>query len=108
MHHGTTAAGIPSESSSHAGSRAEAKTNLLRLIGDTGRGFRATVHSRGAIEEAQLEVEAYAGPGLDYDLLQGRWKLLFTTATDVVSTSDSPPAVEASTVQACRPSEASL
>lgn len=62
-----------------------AKQHLLQLIGDTGRGFRATVHSRGAIEEAQLGVEVFSGPELDYDLLEGRWKLLFTTASDVVS-----------------------
>lgn len=65
--------------------RKEAKQSLLQLIADTGRGFRATLHSRGAIEEAQLGVEKFAGEELDYNLLEGQWKLLFTTAADVVS-----------------------
>ena len=46
----------PPSSPSHA-VRDAAKQKLLQLIGDTGRGFRATVHSRGAIEEAQVRKE---------------------------------------------------
>ena len=82
--HGVTTAQAHSQTRSWNSVEA-AKQHLLQLIGDTGRGFRATVHSRGAIEEAQLGVEVFSGHDLDYDLLEGRWRLLFTTAADVVS-----------------------
>lgn len=36
----------------------------------------------------QVEVESYTGSAINYDLLEGKWKLLFTTANDVVSTDD--------------------
>lgn len=32
-----------------------------------------------------MEVESYTGSAINYDLLEGKWKLLFTTANDVVS-----------------------
>lgn len=33
----------------------------------------------------QVAVEAFSGPELQYELLEGKWKLLYTTASDVVS-----------------------
>ena len=78
---------------SSSADRATAKEHLLRLVEDTGRGFRATRLSRGAIEEAQVAVESLSGPELDYELLKGKWKLLFTTASDVVSPADTGWAV---------------
>ena len=34
---------------------------------------------------AQVAVEAFAGEALDFDLLEGKWRLEYTTASDVVS-----------------------
>ncbi|GAX72861.1 hypothetical protein CEUSTIGMA_g316.t1 [Chlamydomonas eustigma] len=67
-----------------AAKKSEAKKELLDLISDTSRGFRATRLSRGAIEEAQVAVENFSGTELQYNLLEGKWKLLFTTASDVL------------------------
>ena len=63
----------------------EAKQDLLMLILETRRGSDTTKTLRGQIEEAQVAVEALSGPELQYELLEGKWKLLYTTAADVVS-----------------------
>lgn len=36
----------------------------------------------------QVELESYTGSAINYELLEGKWKLVFTTANDVVSESD--------------------
>jgi hypothetical protein len=66
----------------------EAKQELLMLILGTRRGSETTKMLRGQIEEAQVAVEALSGPELQYELLEGKWKLLYTTAADVVSERD--------------------
>lgn len=39
---------------------------------------------RGEIADAQCSVEAFASPDLDFAMLEGLWKLCYTTASDVV------------------------
>lgn len=54
------------------------------MIGKEKR-FKASKPLRGAIEEAQVAVENLAADsGLDWPLLAGKWRLLYTTASDVV------------------------
>jgi hypothetical protein len=40
---------------------------------------------RALVEEAQVAVECFSEMEMDYDKLEGRWLLLYTTARDVVS-----------------------
>ncbi|KAG1680761.1 hypothetical protein FOA52_008094 [Chlamydomonas sp. UWO 241] len=61
-----------------------AKAKLLDLVVDSGRGYRVGGFLRGSIEEAQVAVESFAGPDLDYDKLEGKWRLMYTTAKDVL------------------------
>ncbi|MEW5304314.1 MAG: hypothetical protein WDW36_006932 [Sanguina aurantia] len=61
-----------------------AKQKLMDLVSGTERGLRARSYLRGLVEEAQVEVESYTGSAINYDLLEGKWKLLFTTANDVL------------------------
>ncbi len=67
-----------------AGKASSAKQALLDSVLYTRRGANTTKALRGAIEEAQVAVEATAPAELDYGLLEGRWRLLYTTAPDVV------------------------
>lgn len=76
-----TAVGAQTDSTSAA---AAAKKALLEVIEFTRRGSNTDRELRGRIEEAQVAVEAISGPELDYSLLAGKWKLLYTTAPDVV------------------------
>lgn len=69
---------------------ADAKKQLLGLVEGTERGLRAGKFLRGLIEEAQVNVEAYGGPELDYDMLPGLWKLEYTNAQDVIPILDAP------------------
>lgn len=64
---------------------ADAKADLLELLFEARRGSNADKTLRGQIEEAQVEVEGHSPSELDYSLLAGKWKLLYTTAADVVS-----------------------
>lgn len=62
-----------------------AKRALLDAIQFTGRGSNTSKALRGEVEEAQVALEAcQAGAGLDYSLLEGKWRLVYTTAADVV------------------------
>lgn len=63
----------------------QAKGELLTWISGTNRGSNVTKQLRGQIEEAQVAVEALSPSELDYSLLEGKWRLLYTTAADVVS-----------------------
>jgi hypothetical protein len=60
----------------------QAKLTLFSTL--PARGARLSSLERASIEEQQLELEALGAGPLDFDLLQGKWKLLYTTASDVV------------------------
>lgn len=62
---------------------AEAKRTLWDAIEGTSRGGSVTAQQRGLVEEAQVAVEACAGEELDFGLLEGCWRLVYTTAPDV-------------------------
>jgi len=63
----------------------DAKATLLDLVEGTQRGARLSRAQRGAIEEAQVAVEAtQATEELDYRMLGGYWMLRYTTAQDVI------------------------
>ncbi|KAK3266694.1 hypothetical protein CYMTET_24704 [Cymbomonas tetramitiformis] len=64
-------------------SREAAKRALLEAIDGTGRGSGATLEQRGSIAENQLAVEAFGG-NIDVDELAGTWRLLYTSAPDVL------------------------
>ncbi|GBF99049.1 hypothetical protein Rsub_11994 [Raphidocelis subcapitata] len=64
---------------------AGAKSALMSAVEFTQRGANTTAAVRGAVEEAQVALEAcQSGAGLDYSLLEGMWRLVYTTAPDVV------------------------
>ncbi|KAL4419383.1 hypothetical protein ABPG77_002910 [Micractinium sp. CCAP 211/92] len=64
---------------------ATAKQRLLAVLAGTERGSEARSLRRGEVEEAQVAVEAFSsGRELDFSLLQGRWRLEYTTARDVL------------------------
>lgn len=64
---------------------AAAKQRLLAALAGTERGAEARSLRRGEVEEAQVAVEAFSsGSELDFSLLQGRWRLEYTTARDVL------------------------
>ncbi|KAK6164474.1 hypothetical protein DH2020_001338 [Rehmannia glutinosa] len=61
------------------------KFELLRAVTDTQRGLTATPHQRSSIEEALVSVECLdAGKSIDLDLLDGTWRLQYTSAPDVL------------------------
>lgn len=62
----------------------QAKQVLLDIVSNTRRGSSTSKLLRGEVEEAQIAVESFSGPELNYDILEGRWKLVYTTAADVV------------------------
>ncbi|KAG2496122.1 hypothetical protein HYH03_005725 [Edaphochlamys debaryana] len=64
--------------------RNDAKHNLLDLVANVNRGLRAGTYQRGLIEEAQVAVEGFQGKELDYSKLAGKWRLIYTTANDVL------------------------
>ncbi|GFR39645.1 hypothetical protein Agub_g111 [Astrephomene gubernaculifera] len=64
--------------------RAQAKQALVDLVRFTNRGLGVETFQRGLIEEAQVLVEGFQGERLDYSLLSGKWKLIYTTARDVL------------------------
>ncbi|KIZ07425.1 hypothetical protein MNEG_0522 [Monoraphidium neglectum] len=62
-----------------------AKARLLQAVEYTRRGANTTQDLRGDVEEAQVALESLQpGDGLDYALLEGKWRLVYTTAADVV------------------------
>ncbi|PIN05772.1 hypothetical protein CDL12_21688 [Handroanthus impetiginosus] len=61
------------------------KFELLRAVTDTQRGLKATLHQRSSIEEALVSVESFdAGKPIDLSLLDGTWRLQYTSASDVL------------------------
>lgn len=61
------------------------KHELLKAIQDTRRGISATPHQRSSIEEALVSLETVdAGLPLDLDMLNGTWRLQYTSASDVL------------------------
>ncbi|KAG6431496.1 hypothetical protein SASPL_109575 [Salvia splendens] len=61
------------------------KIELLRAVTDTNRGLTATPLQRSAIEEALVDVESFdAGEPIQLSLLDGTWRLQYTSASDVV------------------------
>ncbi|XP_051115523.1 probable plastid-lipid-associated protein 10, chloroplastic [Andrographis paniculata] len=61
------------------------KFELLRAVTDTKRGLNATTDQRSGIEEALVTVESFdAGKPIDLDLLDGTWRLQYTSAPDVL------------------------
>ncbi|KAI3469196.1 hypothetical protein Pfo_025859 [Paulownia fortunei] len=61
------------------------KFELLRAVMDTQRGLTATPHQRSSIEEALVDVESFdAGKPIDLGLLDGTWRLQYTSAPDVL------------------------
>ena len=66
--------------------RDAAKRALRYATEGTYRGALASTSDRAAVEEAQVALEAFAaGTPLDRAVLAGRWRLLYTTASDVLS-----------------------
>ncbi|KAL4439780.1 hypothetical protein ABPG75_002781 [Micractinium tetrahymenae] len=64
---------------------AAAKQRLLAALAGTERGAEARSLQRGEVEEAQVAVEAFSsGAELDFSLLEGCWRLEYTTASDVL------------------------
>eukprot|EP00887_Chlorella_sp_A99_P000436 scaffold17.g436.t1 len=63
---------------------AAAKQRLLAAVAGTQRGADASHLQRGEVEEAQVALEALSPPELDWPLLTGTWRLLYSTASDVV------------------------
>jgi hypothetical protein len=72
--------------SSSADAIAEAKQDLRRALRYTRRGANAPSDVRGQVLEAQAALEALAPPDtLDFaTFLPGRWRLIWTTAGDVL------------------------
>ncbi|KAL0291275.1 UNVERIFIED_CONTAM: putative plastid-lipid-associated protein 10, chloroplastic, partial [Sesamum calycinum] len=61
------------------------KFELLRAVTDTQRGLTATPDQRSSIEEALVTVESFdAGKPIDLGLLDGTWRLQYTSASDVL------------------------
>lgn len=65
----------------------DARASLLAATAGTARGGTATRCDRGLVEDALLALERAAAGGTDAtppsERLQGRWRLIFTTALDV-------------------------
>lgn len=61
------------------------KHDLLRAVQDTQRGLVATADQRSIIEEALVNVEGYnKGAPIDLLMLDGSWRLQYTSALDVL------------------------
>jgi hypothetical protein len=79
----TTQNGSCHGTESHS-SAAQAKEDLLRAVAGTQRGSEASSLTRGAVEEAQVAVESCSGSEIDWSLLEGTWRVVYTTAADVL------------------------
>ncbi|GFP99143.1 probable plastid-lipid-associated protein 10 chloroplastic [Phtheirospermum japonicum] len=61
------------------------KFELLSAVTDTQRGLNATPHQRSTIEETLVSVECLdAGKPINLGLLDGTWRLQYTSAPDVL------------------------
>ncbi|EOX95511.1 Structural molecule, putative [Theobroma cacao] len=61
------------------------KHDLLRAVQETQRGLIATADQRSIIEEALVSVEGYnMGAPIDLVVLDGTWRLQYTSALDVL------------------------
>ena len=47
------------------------------------RGAMATSNDRAEVEEAQVSLEAFGGD-IDFAVLEGKWRLIYTSAADVL------------------------
>ncbi|KAF5761633.1 putative plastid-lipid-associated protein [Helianthus annuus] len=69
------------------------KYDLLRVIQDTQRGLVTTPNQRSEIEESLVDLESYAAGDdeaiVDLGVLDGTWRLLYTSASDVLVLLDS-------------------
>ena len=68
----------------------EAKHALFEACEGTFRGSAASASERAAVEDAQVALEGFTyasgrDPGLDLDVLAGKWRLRWTNANDVLS-----------------------
>lgn len=60
------------------------KEAFYKLVQDTERGGNTTAIQRGRIEESLVEIESrLAGSDIRWDLLEGKWNVVYTTARDV-------------------------
>ncbi|KAL6781265.1 hypothetical protein ACKKBG_A10445 [Auxenochlorella protothecoides x Auxenochlorella symbiontica] len=73
------------------------KAYLLRRIASLERGASASPRDRREVDEAQILVESHAAPTLDLHQLSGKWRMLYTTARDVI------PLVRANTLPSFLP-----
>lgn len=64
--------------------RAEAKARLLDACAGTYRGALASKEDRESIAAAQGALERLSEDALDFDALDGKWRLAYTNASDVV------------------------
>lgn len=64
----------------------DARAALLEACGGTYRGALARAEDRAAIAEARGRLERFAdaSAGIDFDVLDGRWRLVYTNAADVL------------------------
>ncbi|MQM01519.1 hypothetical protein Taro_034267 [Colocasia esculenta] len=68
-----------------AAERERRKHDLLIAVQETQRGLAATADQKSVIEEALVCVEGYgAGEAVDLDKLDGTWRLVYTSASDVL------------------------
>ncbi|XP_076926965.1 putative plastid-lipid-associated protein 10, chloroplastic [Bidens hawaiensis] len=67
------------------------KYDLLKAIQDTKRGFVTTPNQRSEIEESLVDLESYAvsDEAIDLGVLDGTWRLQYTSASDVLILLDS-------------------
>lgn len=61
-----------------------AKKELLKVVSNTFRGQNTNAIKRGVVAEAQAAVEAFSSAFVDWNLLQGTWDVVYSTAPDVV------------------------
>eukprot|EP00245_Coleochaete_scutata_P011967 TRINITY_DN4541_c1_g4_i1.p1 TRINITY_DN4541_c1_g4~~TRINITY_DN4541_c1_g4_i1.p1 ORF type:complete len:341 (+),score=56.16 TRINITY_DN4541_c1_g4_i1:180-1202(+) len=62
------------------------KERLLEAVRGLDRGAKASREERAIMQELMVELEGMAPPGqVDLGLLSGDWKLIYTTASDVIS-----------------------
>ncbi|KAI7734980.1 hypothetical protein M8C21_020770 [Ambrosia artemisiifolia] len=68
------------------------KYDLLKVIQDTQRGLVTTPNQRSEIEESLVDLESYAvgdDEAIDLGVLDGTWRLQYTSASDVLVLLDS-------------------
>jgi hypothetical protein len=76
----------PTTTATSTAAIADAKAALYRAVRYTRRGANAPREIRGEVADAQAALEALAPPqALDFErFLPGKWRLLYTTASDVL------------------------